>query len=90
MSNFDPSHLPPPPGDIEGCHKEILYLQRQLFLVREQIAKKIVQRELDFRSLKGLLSQSVDENNQLRRLLSEANAAKNGIATYTPSFGGDH
>lgn len=53
MDLFDPQRLPPLPVTLEEAHREIRYLQRKLYIERQQLATNVVEREKDRRAAKG-------------------------------------
>lgn len=72
MMMFDPSLLPPLPVTLEESHKEIRYLQRQLFLSRQNLAKQIEEREKDRRAARGNIRALSEELKVVREALKNA------------------
>lgn len=69
---FDPSLLPPLPVTLEKSHEEIRYLQRQLFLSRQNLAKQIEEREKDRRAARGNIRALSEELKVVREALKNA------------------
>lgn len=68
---FDPSILPPLPSNLEDSHREIRYLQYQLYLSREHMAKSIEEREKDRRAARGNINALKQEVKNLRELFAQ-------------------
>lgn len=75
---FDVHRDAPLPADYETALDEILALRVILAREREQLAKKVVQRELDKRSAKGTIEKLIAEIKMLR--------AKHGEEPWQPDW----
>ena len=66
---LDPERLPPLPGTLEECHREILYLKRELFHARNEWAQQVTERQKERRALKGSIKVLAEETKQLKKEL---------------------
>lgn len=63
---FTTEALPPLPVTLEEAHKEIRYLQRELYKARQAFAEQVVERQKDGRALRGNIKALAEENRKLR------------------------
>jgi hypothetical protein len=66
-----PELLPPLPVSLEDAHREIRYLQNQVYFARSQLAKSIEEREKDRRAARGNIQALREENKELREKIKE-------------------
>lgn len=63
---FTTEALPPLPVTLEDAHREIRYLQYQLYKARQAFAQQVVERQKDGRALRGNIKALAEENRKLR------------------------
>lgn len=60
--------FPPLPVTLEESHKEIRYLQQQVYAARQGVVQQIENREVDRRAAKGNIESLAEENRYLREV----------------------
>lgn len=66
MYSFSSELLPPLPVTLDEAHREIRYLQYQLYLTRQNTAKQVEEREKDRRAARGNIKALAEELNALK------------------------